>query len=85
MLGSAPALGEEEELRRINEGIAEELQADKKERKSFPRAAADRAAAERRNETLLGIEREYRRSKCRPSVIVSSKMLLMPKTNRWIV
>lgn len=61
VLGSAPALdAKKEELRRINEGIAaEELQADKERREA--RAAADRAAAERRNETLLGIEREYQK------------------------
>jgi lambda family phage tail tape measure protein len=61
VLGSAPALdAKKEDLRRINEGIAaEELQADKERREA--RAAADRAAAERRNETLLGIEREYQK------------------------
>jgi lambda family phage tail tape measure protein len=61
VLGSAPNLvAKREELRRINEAIAaEELDADNERRKA--RASADRIAADRRNQILLGIEREYQK------------------------
>lgn len=61
VLGSAPALDEKNrQLKALNDALAEE-QRKADEEKQAALDAADRAAATRRNETLLQIEKDYQK------------------------